>query len=204
MLADYIAARLAEADRIPAARAATLRELAGHVADRHAAGRPARLTFICTHNSRRSHLAQVWARVAADHFAVSDVETYSGGTEATALAPGVVDALRRSGLLVERAGEGDNPVYRIRYRDDAPPVTAFSKVYDQSPNPADGYCAVMTCAEADAGCPVVPGAAARIALTYEDPKAHDGTPREARMYDARSRQIAREMLYVFARVAGRA
>ncbi|MBC8424726.1 protein-tyrosine-phosphatase [bacterium] len=202
MLADYIAARLAEADRIPAARADTLRRLADHVVARREAGRTARLTFICTHNSRRSHLAQIWARVAADHFAVPDIETHSGGIEATALAPGVVDALRRAGLLVERTGEGDNPVYRIRYRDDAPPVTAFSKIYNHPPNPTADFCAVMTCAEADAGCPVVPGAAARIALPYADPKIHDGTDRETGMYDARCRQIAREMLYVFSRVAG--
>ncbi len=200
MLADYIAARLAEADRIPAERTDMLRRLAEHVGACREAGRTTRFTFICTHNSRRSHLAQIWARVAADHFAVPGVETHSGGTEATALAPGVVGALRRAGFLVERTGEGDNPVYRIRYGDDAPPLTAFSKIFDRPPNPTSDFCAVMTCAEADAGCPVVPGAAARIALPYEDPKDHDGTERETEMYDARCRQIAREMLYAFSRV----
>ena len=44
-----------------------------------------RLNFICTHNSRRSHLSQVWAQTAAAHFNVKNVFCYSGGTEATAI-----------------------------------------------------------------------------------------------------------------------
>ena len=47
---------------------------------------------------------------------------------------------------------------------------------------------------------MVLGAAERIAITYEDPKAFDGTDREAEAYDERCRQIAREMLYVFSLV----
>jgi hypothetical protein len=46
----------------------------------------------------------------------------------------------------------------------------------------------------------VPGALKRFATPYEDPKAFDGTPDEARMYDERCRQIARELLYVFSLV----
>ena len=43
-----------------------------------------RLNFICTHNSRRSHLSQVWARTMAHHFGIEKLFCYSGGTEATA------------------------------------------------------------------------------------------------------------------------
>jgi hypothetical protein len=198
MLADYIDARLAEFGRIPLERQALLQRLADHVA----AVRPARLVFICTHNSRRSHMAQLWARAAAAHFGVDGVETYSGGIEATAFAPPAVAALQRAGFLIERTGTGDNPVYSVRQRQGEPARSAFSKVYDQAPNPAAGFCAVMACAEADAGCPVVAGADARIALPYEDPKDHDGTDCETGAYDARCRQIAREMLYAFSLVHG--
>jgi arsenate reductase (thioredoxin) len=59
----------------------------------------------------------------------------------------------------------------------------------------------MTCDEADQDCPFVKGAALRISLPYEDPKVADGTPEEAARYDARSRQIATEMLYLFSKVA---
>ena len=52
-------------------------------------------------------------------------------------------------------------------------------------------------ARADKQCPFVPGAALRIGLPFDDPKAFDNTPREAAMYDERCQQIARELLYVF-------
>ena len=32
-----------------------------------------RLNFICTHNSRRSHLAQVWAQTMAEYFNYKNV-----------------------------------------------------------------------------------------------------------------------------------
>lgn len=157
-----------------------------------------KLNFICTHNSRRSHLSQVWAQVMAFHFGV-DVLTYSGGTEATALHPNAVEALRRAGLQVESNG-GDNPRYQVTYSDDRDPMICFSKTFDDPSNPASDFAAVMTCTDADVGCPLVPGADARIKLFYEDPKVSDGTPDEAKTYDERCRQVASEMLYVFSKI----
>jgi arsenate reductase len=79
---------------------------------------------------------------------------------------------------------------------------AFSKVFDSPPNPSSGFIAVMTCSSADAQCPVIAGCSDRIVLTYDDPKQHDGTAGEAKAYTERCRQIGREMLYVFAKIAG--
>ena len=59
----------------------------------------------------------------------------------------------------------------------------------------------MTCSEADAGCPFVAGAEKRFPVTYEDPKAFDGTPRQREKYLERSLQIATEMAYVFSHVS---
>lgn len=194
-LAAYVRARVSEFDEIPADRKESLETLALHLASR-----PARLTFICTHNSRRSHIAQLWAHAAADVHGIDGVTTYSGGTEATAFDPRAVAALARSGFRIEKKAEGDNPVYLVRHRPDRPPTEAFSKVYDQDPNPSNDFCAVMTCSQADSGCPFVPGASLRVAIPYEDPKAFDGTERESAAYDERCRQISREMLYLFSRV----
>ena len=36
------------------------------------------LNFICTHNSRRSHLAQLWAQAAAFYYGIPGVECFSG------------------------------------------------------------------------------------------------------------------------------
>ena len=201
-LAAFAADHAAEFDRIPADRRAALDRLAAHVKAKRDAGEPARLTFICTHNSRRSHLAQLWAAVAAERYGVAGVETFSGGTEATAFNPRAVAALRRAGFEVTAVDDGAdavNPRYRVSWGTGEPSI-AFSKRYDAAPNPTAGFAAVPVCSEADEACPVVTGADARFALPYEDPKAADGTPFEAARYDERTAQIARELLYAFSRV----
>jgi hypothetical protein len=157
--------------------------------------------FVCTHNSRRSQLSQVWAKVAATYYGVPRVETFSGGTAATAFNPRAIEALKRAGLDIATPAPGDNPRYQVRYHDEQPPLECFSKVYSHEPNPKEHFCAVMTCDQADKACPNVAGATLRIAIPYEDPKAFDGTPQEAEKYEERCQQIAREMLYIFASVA---
>ncbi len=202
-LASFVETARAELDQIPEERRAKLDELGAWIADRRAAGETVRLTFICTHNSRRSHLSQIWAETAAHVFGIDGVETFSGGTEATAFNPRAVAAVKRAGFLVDDPGDGDNPVIRVRFAEDAAAMECFSKVYGQPPNPTEGFAAVMTCSDADEACPIVFGAEARIAIPYDDPKAADGTPDEARIYDERCRQIAREMLYAFRAAAAR-
>jgi arsenate reductase (thioredoxin) len=192
-------ALLAEGDRIPDERKLALHTLADYIAGKRAKGGPVQLVFICTHNSRRSHISQIWAATAAAYFGLGDVRCYSGGTEATAFNPRAVAAMKRAGFQIESPG-GSNPHYRVHFAPGAPAVECFSKVYDDPANPRSDFAAVMTCSEADANCPFIPGAT-RIALTYEDPKAADDTPDEAARYDERVRQIGRELLYTMQRAA---
>lgn len=196
-LQRYVEARLAEFDQIPADRRTTLRPLAEYVASPKRDAKPAKLTFICTHNSRRSHLAQVWAAVAAAYCGFDDVETFSGGTEATAFNSRAVDALRRAGFRIDRAHEATNPRFSVSYANEVAPLECFSKVYDHADNPSEDFCAVMTCSEADENCPTIAGAALRLAIPYDDPKIADDTPTESQKYDERTAQISREMLFVF-------
>lgn len=201
-LLAFVAAVSPELDAIAGEREATLRQLAQFVRERRSAGEPARMLFICTHNSRRSHLGQLWAAAAAAHYGVEGVETFSGGTEVTAFNPRAVAAMRRAGFAIEApASPGDNPRYRVRHARDRPETVAFSKLWRDEANPSEGFAAVMTCSQADVSCPFVEGAALRISLPYEDPKAADDTPDEAAHYDERNRQIAAEMLYLFRAVA---
>jgi len=180
-----------------------LERLSDFVVSKLADGRPVRLVFICTHNSRRSHLCQFWAQAAARYYSIPSVETFSGGTEATAFNPRAVAALRRAGFVIEFFSDGKNPVYEVWYEPGMEPVQAFSKIYDAPPNPKEGFAAIMTCSSADAACPRVTGAVERIAIPYDDPKEADGSERQAEVYDERCRQIAREMLFVFREVSRR-
>tara|TARA_R110002012_G_scaffold42418_1_gene115351 strand:+ start:1982 stop:2599 length:618 start_codon:yes stop_codon:yes gene_type:complete len=158
------------------------------------------INFICTHNSRRSHLSQIWAQTMAHHFNVKNVNCYSGGTEATALFPMVASTLANTGFEVKTLSEGKNPVYSIKFSENEHPVIGFSKRMDDDFNPKSDFAAIMTCSQADEGCPFVPGAEKRIPITYEDPKAFDGTSQQAEKYSDRSKQIATEMFYVFSQI----
>lgn len=156
------------------------------------------LNFICTHNSRRSQFSQIWAQTAAAFYSVP-AYCYSGGVEVTAFNERAVASIQRSGFGIMQKGAG-NPIYSVFYSEDAMPISAFSKLYDDPINSKSAFAAVMTCAHADENCPFISGASARIPVRYEDPKAFDDTPEEGSRYDERSLQIASELFYVFANI----
>ena len=163
-------------------------------------GQQIRLNLICTHNSRRSHLSQVWAQTAAAHYGVKNVFCYSGGTEATAMFPVAAKTLAKQGFQIKTIDEGSNPVYAIKYAENEHPVIGFSKTFDDDFNPQSEFAAILTCSSADKGCPFIAGAEKRIPVTFEDPKAFDNTPQQAEKYEERSLQIATEMFYVFSQI----
>jgi arsenate reductase (thioredoxin) len=155
------------------------------------------LNFICTHNSRRSHLSQIWAQTMAQYFEVKNVFCYSGGTEATAMFPKVAETLTQQGFDIYPLSSLPNPVYAVKYDEKCPPIICFSKEYNHPFNPGSGYIAVLTCNSADAACPVVIGADKRFAVKYEDPKLFDNTDLMDSKYAERSLQIGEEMWYIF-------
>jgi arsenate reductase len=158
------------------------------------------LNFICTHNSRRSHLSQIWAQIMASFYNINSVYCYSGGTEATAMFPMIAKTLTNQGFMVKILSEGKNPVYSIKFSENEHPVICFSKTFDDEFNPKSEFAAIMTCSHADENCPVVLGCEKRIPITFEDPKAFDGSPQQAEKYLERSLQIATELKYVFSKI----
>lgn len=154
------------------------------------------INYICTHNSRRSHLGQIWMQALANYFNLNHITTYSGGTEATAMAKPIVKTLKSQGFEIDALSDGKNPIYYIKYNENKTPIIGFSKEYFHSFNPKNGFAAIMTCSQADEGCPFVAGTEKRIPITYEDPKEFDGTDLEADKYTERSIQIATETYYI--------
>ncbi len=200
-LSGYLDERSAEFDQIEPARRESLEAIARYIRLCRDEKREARLVFICTHNSRRSQLAQVWSAVAARRHGLDYVRTFSGGTEATAFNPRAVAALERAGLTVTAAlSSSDNPVYLVG-EGDSPLLACFSKQYASAPNPTGQFCAIFACTSADEACPTVTGSDLRLPLPYEDPKTSDDTDSESATYDQRSAQICQEMLYLMSRAA---
>jgi arsenate reductase len=185
---------------IPEERLALLNILVGYIQEKVIKKEEIRLNFICTHNSRRSHLSQVWAQTMAHHFQINQVYCYSGGTEATALYPMVAETLEQMGLQITKLSENKNPIYSIKFSENESPIIGFSKTYDDAFNPKSNFVAIMTCSQADLGCPFIAGAEKRVPITYEDPKLSDNTPEQVEVYKNRSLQIATEMHYVFSQI----
>ncbi|WP_396162125.1 protein-tyrosine-phosphatase [Flavobacterium sp.] len=158
------------------------------------------LNFICTHNSRRSHLSQIWAQTMVFHFGIDTIFCYSGGTEATALFPKVAETLTHQGFQIQQLSQDQNPVYAVKYDNNQQPIIGFSKTYFDDFNPKSNFAAIMTCSNADEGCPMVFGAEARFPIKYEDPKAFDGTEVMNEKYTERSLQIASELYFVFSQI----
>lgn len=196
----YIRSLKDEVSKISDERKNKLIQIADFIKDKKAEGNPAKLTFICTHNSRRSHLCQIWAAILADYLDVDNVRSFSGGTEATAFNSRAVDALKRVGFKIEKTEEDKNPKYKVYFDEDTPPQICYSKKFDDPYNPQDDFAAVMTCSDADQNCPQVPGATLRISIPYKDPKEADGTSDEVEVYNERCRQIATEILYLMSEV----
>lgn len=157
------------------------------------------LHFICTHNSRRSQLSQIWAQAAAYYHGMA-AHCFSGGVEVTAFNERAVAAVERAGFNVLCHPNRPNPCYLIGFAGDALPCVAYSKLYNDPANPQGNFAAVMTCSDADENCPYIPGTRARIPVRYDDPKAFDDTPLEAEKYTERLLQIGAEMWYVFSQI----
>ena len=187
-------------ENISSGRQEVLAHLVKYIRDKRAKDETIRLNFICTHNSRRSHLSQIWAQTMAFHFGIKNVFCYSGGTEATAMFSKVVETLANQGFITFRISDIPNPVYVVKYASNEQAIICFSKEYSHAFNPMGNYAAVVTCNSADEACPIVFGAEARIPVKYEDPKAFDNTNLMDAKYAERSLQIAAEMWYVFGRV----
>ena len=195
-VSDFI--KIALNQKISSSRKELLSQIIEYIKSKIENKQEINLNFICTHNSRRSQLSQVWAKVASVYYGI-EMNSYSGGVEVTSFNERAIDSLVRSGfsILFENS---INPKYEISYSENENPIIAFSKLFDDDFNKADYFAAIMTCSDADENCPHIPKAEKRIPLRYEDPKSHDDTPIESEKYDERSLQIASEMFYIFSQI----
>lgn len=149
--------------------------------------------FICTHNSRRSQLAEFMLDVLAREKKLRIV-ALSAGTVATAFEPRMVKAIMAEGFELLEYGQKPNPLYI--YRIEIDDLYYYSKKYDDKLLDAGESTIVTVCSEAETDCPVIPGTGQRIHLPYDDPKAHDNTAKEAEAYESKVMEIGLEMNYV--------
>tara|TARA_B110000908_G_scaffold172260_1_gene238643 strand:- start:4549 stop:5178 length:630 start_codon:yes stop_codon:yes gene_type:complete len=187
--------------KISLERKAILDDIAQMICDEVKNNNDVELVYLCTHNSRRSHFAQVWGHVASVLFGF-DLKTYSGGTVATECHPNTIATLRNIGFRISSDNLAqENPLYKVYYND-KDYIACYSKANTDSTLPQADFIAIMTCSDSDDNCPFVPGAKKRFSTTYDDPKEFDGTDNALIQYETRSLQIAQEALYTFKKAAG--
>jgi arsenate reductase len=189
-------------ETISASRKEVLEPLVHYIKEKTEKGEPIALNFICTHNSRRSHLSQIWAQVMAHYLGLKNVRCYSGGTEATAMFEKVSETLSKQGFEIQKLSETQNPIYAVKFSENEHPIICFSKKFDDTFNPKSDFGAIMTCDSANEACPIISGAEKRFPITYQDPKKFDDTPQQNEKYMERSIQIATEMLFVIQAAVG--
>lgn len=111
-----------------------------------------RVLFLCTHNSARSQMAEGWLRrLGGDRFAA-----HSAGTAATAVRPLAIRAMAEVG--VDIAGQESKTLDRY-----------LGQPWDW---------VVNVCDQANAACPVFPGAHRRLHWSLPDPSQATGTEEE--------------------------
>ncbi|WP_298766569.1 hypothetical protein [uncultured Polaribacter sp.] len=157
------------------------------------------LNFICTHNSRRSQLGQVWAFYAANFFNLR-INAFSGGTEVTAFYRNTVKTLQKVGFnfQLEKFCH-QNPKYLVSFDGSKKSILCYSKHFDDFIN-TKPFIAITTCNNADKNCPFIPDAFARFHLPFVDPKFSDGTENQVETYLKTNQQIAAEIFFIFSAV----
>jgi hypothetical protein len=187
---SFMADMAQEADKIGEERKAELLEIASKIRGEED---KLDLVFICTHNSRRSQLGEVLAKVFCADLGISNVNAFSGGIEGTAFDERMVKALREVvGVDLAAVEAGSNPKYSLN--GDTQNLL-FSKEYNHPANPSIGFMALMVCGHADENCPIVRGKKFRVCFRFSDPKEFDGTEKETEAYRAKVREMGREIYF---------
>tara|TARA_R110002126_G_scaffold291495_1_gene453195 strand:- start:26873 stop:27505 length:633 start_codon:yes stop_codon:yes gene_type:complete len=180
-------------------RSKLLLKIAETIANEYATKEVVNLNFICTHNSRRSQLGQVWGFYAAHYFNLN-MNSFSGGTEVTAFYRNTVKTLQKVGFLFQVVDfSHQNPKYEISFDESKKSIYGFSKLYDNAEN-KEPYMAITTCDSADKNCPFIPSATHRFHLPFVDPKHSDGSATQEETYLKTNKQIAGEVYFIFSQV----
>tara|TARA_B100001758_G_scaffold60411_1_gene50141 strand:+ start:897 stop:1508 length:612 start_codon:yes stop_codon:yes gene_type:complete len=154
------------------------------------------LLFVCTHNSRRSQFAQVWAHLAINYFGLLNIHSFSCGSEQTIIHENTIIALESFGFRVQREKSNKTNFY---FSDNLC-IECFSKTFLHNSLPNNQIISLMTCDDADKNCPFIAGSLSRISLPYNDPKIYDDSSECTVEYKNTSNHIAQEIFYIFSKV----
>lgn len=199
---DYLDSLSAVAFHADESRAIAIRAVADWLRSKLQAEGTASVVIICTGNSRRSVLGAMLGNALADYFGMR-VSFKSAGTKPTAVNLRSIKALREAGFQIKPVGREAtkglsnelNPIYSAQWS--ARPSSQaleFSKSLADPSLPQAGFAAIMVCDDASETCPLVPGAAIRVSMPFDDPRIADGQVREEVAYRESRDEIGRVLM----------
>ena len=144
-----------------------------------------KIVFMCTLNSRRSQLCEVWANILSNRLNLK-LSFFSAGTEKTEVYKEVIETLCRVGVDINKEG-------KLNLTSNT--INIYSKTLDEIKE--DKFIGIMNCSDAEKHCPLDPRSKKNIKLFYDDPKKYDGTTKESDEYDRTCRLIASELNAIF-------
>ena len=209
VLAAHLDTLASDRDGIAEPHHSAGRRLAEWLAEHYRPGITLPVVVVCTGNSRRSMLGAMMGNAAAVFIELPEIRFWSAGTAPSAFNPRTIAALRAIGFQIEPTGdeapqgaEGfPNPRYRVRLGSgEGQELIEFSKALGDPSLPKRGFAAIMVCDQADADCPIVPGAAIRLSMPFPDPKTFDESAQEQERYAAARDAFGRLMMAVLGEV----
>ena len=192
---EYSATLENEFDQIPDNHRQSLEQIGDYLLQKLQSNKDAKVLLISRHNSRRSHMGQLWLMTAAEYYGIGNVATFSGGIEPTELDSRVIRALKKCGFKISTTKRSENPTY-LTSNGPGNSYMVFAKQYNGGQNPTSDFIAVVLSEVVNKKLETIPGADKKVPMLYEDLENFDGSPEEERKYDEGCRQIARAMFYV--------
>ena len=143
------------------------------------------IVFLCTHNSRRSQICEVWGKVFAEIYR-KKININSAGAFKTVVHSQVYESIVKCGLVVDNKKEifFDKKKFKLN-----------SKTIDSLT--MKNFIAVMTCSNAEKSCPNDPRSIRNIKMFFNDPRIYDETDKMSREYLNTTIYIAEELNYIF-------
>lgn len=199
---DYLDSLSAVAFDADESRAIAIRSVADWLRSKLQTEGKASVIIICTGNSRRSVFGAILGNTLAEYLGMQ-VNFKSAGTKPTAVNSRSIKALREIGFQFEPVGREAtrglsnelNPIYSVQWSaNPSSQVLEFSKCLADPSLPKAGFAAIMVCDEASETCPLVPGAAIRVSMPFDDPRIADGQVREEVAYRKSRDEIGRVLI----------
>lgn len=184
-------------DFIPHERKQELGTIVNYLTQQKKANRPIKITLLSKDNAYRSQLSQVWLSIATQYYQLNGINAFSAGYTPKKFSPKVANALKRTGLIVERLKGNELPTYKISARVKGKPILTFSKSFANRLNPSKEYIAIFMHELAPSTQQFLSnGANTQFDLHYLAPIDFAKKEVDKLAHDEQCQTIAKEMFYI--------